>query len=73
MNEIEMNLLEHYVKHSYKKSAIMTATSEEDKHIHFPQSCLNGDILHIKNEVKYRGHIITDDLSLVKLNAIYAE
>ena len=46
-----------------KKSNIMIVRSKEDRKLSFPVFSLSGMALEVRDEVKYLGHYLTNDLS----------
>ena len=53
--------IEHDIKYNAKKSNVMIVRGREDKKLTFPSFSLSGSPLELCHEIKYLGHIITDD------------
>ena len=53
---------EHDVVYNAKKSSVMIVRTQEDKKLSFPDFHLSGSCLSVCQEIKYLGHIFTDDL-----------
>jgi len=51
------------VKFNNKKTHIMVVKAKDDRKMSLPQFYLSGELLNVCSEVKYLGHICTDDLS----------
>ena len=51
------------VTYNAKKSKIMIVRSKEDRQLTFPDFFLSGSGLDVCSEIKYLGHIISNDLS----------
>ena len=54
---------QHDIKYNESKSVIMICRTVEDRHMTFPDFKLSGKVLNICSEVKYLGHVITDQLT----------
>ena len=53
---------EHDVVYNAKKSSVMIVRTREDKKLSFPDFYLSDSCLSVCQEIKYLGHIFTDDL-----------
>ena len=53
--------LDHDIKYNAKKSHIMIVRSNQDRKLTFPTFYLSGSPLGVCEEIKYLGHVISDD------------
>lgn len=63
LNECSMYGELQDIKFNELKSVIMICRTLEDKHMTFPEFRLSGKVLNTCREVKYLGHVITDQLT----------
>lgn len=54
--------LKYDIKYNAKKSAVLICRTKDDKNLNFPDFHLSGQKLSVCREIKYLGHIITDQL-----------
>lgn len=55
------NSIDHDIKYNAKKSHIIIVRSNQDRKLTFPTFYLSGSPLGVCEEIKYLGHVISDD------------